>query len=97
MSGLTSAERAVVIVNSGRKSNRPISENERVVGFVVNEDIAGLSDGLFALDHIAKAVNSHDALVAALTDTLSWLTSYPGGGAKNAYDRAVTTLASVQS
>ncbi len=33
-----------------------------------------------------------DTLKAALEGTLSWLTSYPGGGADGAYDRARAAL-----
>lgn len=40
---------------------------------------------------------NEDALVIALTNTLSWLTSYPGCGAMNTYERARAALASVQS
>lgn len=44
---------------SADRSNRPIGGGERLIGFRVPEDVAGLSDGLFivsALTEIARAL-----------------------------------------
>lgn len=39
-------------------------------------------------EFIVKACNSHYDLLEALKGTLSWLSSYPGGGAIKAWERA---------
>lgn len=67
-------ERAKKII-AGTLTNHPDRSNEgmRIVGFRVSEDVAGLSDAIFALDEVVKAVNSHDKLVEALEDAMSAL------------------------
>ena len=42
---------------------------------------------------IVTAVNSRAQLVEALKRTLSWLSSYPGGGALDCYEQARAALA----
>lgn len=56
---MTNMERAVAIVNSKRRCNNPHSPGQRVVGFIVDEEIAGLSPALFALDEVVKVFNAH--------------------------------------
>lgn len=48
--------------------------------------------GRIEIQWMGAAGNSHDALVAALERTLSWLTSYPGEGANGAYEQARAAL-----
>lgn len=62
-------------------------------------EICVMKDGSFESDanaaFIVKACNAHDELVAAMTETLSWLSSYPGEGALKAYNQARAALAKV--
>jgi hypothetical protein len=62
-----------------------------VIHFVCPRDIND-ADAAF----IVRAANAHEALVEALDRTLSWLTSYPGGGALSPtgpYEQAKAALA----
>lgn len=58
---MTASERADAILATKRRTNMPYPREpgKRIVGFVVDEEIAGLSEALFALDEIVKrAVSS---------------------------------------
>lgn len=49
-----------------------------------------------AADKIEQLEAENAALRKALTRTLSWLTSYPGGGALGAYEEARAALAEAE-
>jgi len=53
-------ERAKAILN-GRRANHPHPSDAgmRIVGWVVPEDTAGLSDAIFALEDIESAATAH--------------------------------------
>lgn len=53
-----------------------------------NETFGGIDSAISN----AKLVAAAPDLVAALLRSLSWLTSYPGGGAKNVYEQAREAL-----
>lgn len=54
-------DRAKAILSSGRKTNRPHPDEPgmRIVGWIVPDDDAGLSDAIFALDDITSAATAH--------------------------------------
>lgn len=52
---------------TGRKANHPIRDSgKRLVGFVLDEEVAGLSEGLFMLDALLEALRSQAATIERL-------------------------------
>lgn len=55
---MTKGERADAILASGSRGNHPCGGGKRIVGWIVDEDLVGLSDGLFAIEEIEKRARS---------------------------------------
>jgi hypothetical protein len=69
MAEMSKDQRAEAIVSS-RQANHPY-ENDgdfRLVGFVVDAEVAGLSEALFALDIIRARVNAYASLTARVAE-----------------------------
>lgn len=47
-------------------------------------------------EFVVTACNAHEEVVATLKGCLSWLSSYPGGGAMTQYDKVRTLLAAIE-
>jgi hypothetical protein len=74
-------------VDGGIVSGQVVDANDVVVFHGVTRDEA---------EFIVRAVNSHQALVDALTRSLNWLASYPGGTAQNTYEQAKAALEAIR-
>lgn len=82
-------EKVAPLLAAGRKASHPVGNGERLVGFVLPEKVAGLSDGLFMLDALCDlaraAINampdtvSHDQSVFDLLEPLAGAISANGG------------------
>lgn len=54
---MTIGERTDAVIASKRHGNIPHSPGKRLVGWIVDEELAGLSDGLFVMDEVEKRLN----------------------------------------
>lgn len=76
-----------VITAEGMPAHTPVAHVQQTCG-----PEEAYPDAIF----IITACNAHEELVTTLKGCLSWLSSYPGGGAMTQYDKVRKLLATIE-
>jgi hypothetical protein len=86
------SSRATPLLECDRRSNKPIGEGKRLVGFVIGEnDIGlGLSEPLFALDALVKLAKSAPMMHEFLMESLYHLRL--DRGARSYHDKVLALM-----